>query len=104
MENDNSSLHNRIENVTGSVVCYDNSVDVNTRGGHDCNITVYHPEGESYPILDDKSSNNNSATVVGFNCSERLDAWCMQAYCGMPDCGGLADLDCDGIIGIDDVS
>jgi len=82
MENDNSTTHNLIRNISGSVICYDNSIDVNTRGGTNCNITVYHPEGVSEPILDDKSSGNNSATVIDFNCSETLEKWCQYKYCG----------------------
>jgi len=78
MENDNSSLHNTIENITGSVVCFDNRIDVNTRGGHYCNITVYRPEGENYPVLDDK--NNNTVTVIGLNSLDPLEPWRMQAY------------------------
>ena len=102
MENDNSSLHNTIKNITGSVICYDNRVDVNTRGGHNCNITVYHPEGENDPVLVDESSYNNTVTVVDFNCSDPLVEWCMQEYCGVT-CAGSADFDCDGNVDIDDV-
>ena len=104
IENDNSSSHNIIENITGSVVCYDNRVDVNTRGGHNCNITAYHPEGENDPILVDESSYNNTVTVVDFNCSDPLVQWCMQKYCGPPLCAGSADFNCDGNVDIDDVS
>jgi hypothetical protein len=82
MENDNSSSHNIIENITGSVVCYDNRIDVNTRGGHNCHIKVYHPEAENNPVLDDNSSNNNTAIVSDFNCSDQLKAWCQYKYCG----------------------
>ncbi|MCU0473123.1 MAG: T9SS type A sorting domain-containing protein [Bacteroidales bacterium] len=82
MENDNSTSHNLIENITGSVVCFDNRIDVNTRGGTNCNIKVYHPEGERSPILDDKSSGNNTATVVGFSCTDPLEKWCQYKYCG----------------------
>jgi hypothetical protein len=81
MENDNSSSHNIIENITGSVVCYDNRIDVNIRGGHNCNITVYHPEAEANPVLVDKSSYNNTVTVIDFNCSDSLGEWCQQKYC-----------------------
>jgi hypothetical protein len=84
MEDDNSSVHNIIENITGSVVCYDNRIDVNTRGGHDCKIKVYHPEGENDPVLDDKSSGNNSVTVIGFSCSDSLESWCQYKYCNAP--------------------
>jgi hypothetical protein len=82
MENDNSALHNIIENITGSVVCYDNRIDVNTRGGHHCNITVYHPEGENDPVLDDKSSGNNIVNVFDFSCMDSLVKWCQYKYCG----------------------
>lgn len=84
MEDDNSSTHNIIENITGSVVCYDNRIDVNTRGGHSCQIKVYHPEGENDPVLDDKSSGNNSVTVIGFSCSDSLENWCQYTYCNAP--------------------
>ncbi len=104
MENDNSSTYNIIENITGSVVCYDNRVDVNTRGGHNCNITVYHPEGENDPILVDESSYNNTVTVIDFNCSDQLYQWCEQEYCGLGPCAGLADFNCNGTIGLDDFS
>jgi hypothetical protein len=104
MENDNSSLHNTIKNITGSVVCYDNRVDVNTRGGHNCDITVYHPEGETYPILVDESSYNNTVTVIDFNCSDPLDQWCEQEYCELFVCAGIADFNCDGNVDIDDVA
>jgi len=56
MENDNSTLHNIVENVSGSVVCYDNiGADVNTRGGTNCNIKVYRPADKTAPILANKS-------------------------------------------------
>lgn len=82
MENDNSSTHNLIQNITGSVICYDNRIDVNTRGGHNCNITVYNPDGERNPVLDDKSSGNNAVAVMDFNCSDLLEVWCQYKYCG----------------------
>ena len=82
MENDNSTAHNLIENITGSVICYDNRIDINTRGGTDCIIRVYHPQGENNPILDDKSSGNNTVSVIDFNCSEPLEHWCQYKYCG----------------------
>ncbi len=81
MENDNSSSHNLIENITGSVVCYNNRVDVNTKGGHNCSITVYHPAGEKDPVLV-KGGSNNAVNVIDFFCSDSLDAWCQQKYCG----------------------
>jgi hypothetical protein len=83
MENDNSSTHNLIQNITGSVICYDNRIDVNTRGGNNCNIRVYNPEGERNPILDDKSIGNNAVEVINFNCSELLEKWCQFKYCGV---------------------
>lgn len=83
LENDNSDTHNLIENITGSVICYDNRIDVNTSGGHNCNITVYHPEGVNEPLLDDKSSGNNTVSVIDFNCSDTLEEWCQYKYCGM---------------------
>jgi len=83
MENDNSTTHNLIENITGSVVCYDNKIDVNTRGGTNCSITAYHPEGESNTILDDKTSGNNTVTIIDFNCSDQLNEWCQQTYCDL---------------------
>ncbi len=84
MENDNSTTHNLIENITGSVICYDNRIDVNTRGGTNCNIKAYHPEGEGIPVLDDKIAGNNVVTVFDFNCSDQLEAWCQYKYCGAP--------------------
>ncbi len=84
MENDNSTSHNLIENITGSVICYDNSIDVNTRGGTNCKIIAYHPEGENNPILDDKSSGTNLVAVSDFSCSDSLEFWCQYKYCGSP--------------------
>lgn len=81
MENDNSTSHNLIKNITGSVICFNNPVDVNTRGGTDCNITVYHPEGVSDPVLSDKSSGNNTVNVIDFNCSATMQEWCQVTYC-----------------------
>lgn len=81
MENDNSTEHNLITNITGSVICFDNPIDVNTKGGTDCNITVYHPEGESDPVFSDKSSGNNIVNVVNFKCSDTLEQWCQVTYC-----------------------
>ncbi|MCF8379620.1 MAG: T9SS type A sorting domain-containing protein [Bacteroidales bacterium] len=82
MENDNSSSHNLIKNITGSVVCYGNRIDVNTTGGNNCIIKVYHPESENIPVLDNNSSNNNTVTVHDFKCSDQLKAWCQYEYCG----------------------
>lgn len=81
MENDNSDTHNIIENIYGSVVCYDNRIDVNTRGGHGCEIIVYHPDGEKVPVLDDKSSGFNTITVIDFKCADKLEEWCQHKYC-----------------------
>ncbi len=83
MEDDNSSTHNIIENITGSVVCYENRIDVNTRGGHGCQIKVYHPENENDPVMDDKSSSNNFITVIDFSCSDSLNRWCQYQYCNV---------------------
>jgi hypothetical protein len=87
MENDNSDTHNLIENTTGSVVCYDNRIDVNTRGGHNSNIKVYHPDQENEPILIDKSAYNNTVTVIDFKCSDQLIEWCQEEYCGLISLG-----------------
>ena len=81
MENDNSDTHNLISNITGSVICYDNRIDVNTKGGHNCNITVYHPAGEKVPVLTDKSTSNNTMTLKDFTCSDNLEKWCQEKYC-----------------------
>ena len=84
MENDNSTLHNIVENVSGSVVCYDNiGADVNTRGGTNCNIKVYRPADKTAPILANKSTGNNTVTVLNYNCTDQLTAWCQQKYCGL---------------------
>ncbi|MBM4104243.1 MAG: hypothetical protein FJ263_09405 [Planctomycetes bacterium] len=104
MENDNSALHNTIDNIAGSVVCYDNRIDVNTKGGQNCIITAYHPEGENAPILADNSSYNNTVTVIDFNCSDSLYQWCEQEYCGLTPCAGLADFNCDGNVNMADLS
>jgi hypothetical protein len=103
MENDNSVLHNRIDNITGSVVCYDNRIDVNTKGGHNCSITAYHFEGENATVLADTSSYNNTVTVLDFNCSDQPELWCVQKYCQMFVCAKPSDLNCDGNIDIDDL-
>ncbi len=84
MENDNSTSHNLIENITGSVVCYNNVIDVSTKGGTNCGINAYHPEAENYPTFEDKSSGNNTITVIDFRCSDPLNAWCQYTYCGAP--------------------
>ncbi len=102
IENDNSTEHNTIENITGSVVCYDNRIDVNTKGGLNCNITAYHPDGENPPVLEEGDA-SNIITVIGFNCSDQLYQWCAHAYCGLLPCAGLADLNCDGNVDIDDL-
>lgn len=81
LENDNSDTHNLIENITGSVICYDNRIDVNFKGGHNCNITVYHPAIENDPVIEDKSENNNTLTVVDFTCYDQLEEWCQNKYC-----------------------
>jgi len=81
LENDNSDTHNLIENITGTVICYDNRIDVNTRGGHNCNITVMHAAGENYPVMEDNSTGNNAITVMEFSCSDPLEIWCQEKYC-----------------------
>jgi hypothetical protein len=104
MENDNSSMHNRIDSIAGSVVCYDNRIDVNTKGGHNCNITAYRPEGENALVLEDNSTYNNTVTVIDFNCSNSWDQWCIQKYCQMFVCAGASDLNCDGNVDMADFS
>jgi len=84
MENDNSTLHNIVENIAGSVVCYDNiSADVNTLGGTNCNLKVYRPADKTTPKLSDKSTGNNTVTVIDYSCTDQLTAWCQQHYCGV---------------------
>lgn len=83
MENDNSTTRNLVENITGSVVCYDNiGADVNTRGGTNCNIKVYRPADKSTPVLVTKSTGNNTVTVLNYSCNDQLTAWCQRKYCG----------------------
>jgi hypothetical protein len=81
MENDGVSTHNVIDNITGSVVCFDNRIDVNTKGGQNCNISVYHPLEENYPILSNTTSYNNTVIVTDFVCSQLLEKWCQRKYC-----------------------
>ena len=84
MENDNSTTHNLVENISGSVVCFDNiGVDVNTRGGTNCNLKVYSPADKTAPILANKSTSNNTVSVINYNCTDQLTAWCQHKYCGM---------------------
>ncbi|MCX6309371.1 MAG: Ig-like domain-containing protein [Bacteroidia bacterium] len=84
MENDNSTLHNLVENCSGSVVCYDNiGSDVNTRGGTNCNLKVYSPADKSTPIVANKSTGNNTVAVINYSCSDQLTAWCQKNYCGV---------------------
>jgi hypothetical protein len=71
-----------VRGITGYVVCYDNvGWDVNTYQATDCTITAYHPAGENAPVLK-KGDASNTITVIGFDCSDPLVHWCMQAYCG----------------------
>ena len=81
IEDDNSSSHNTIENITGSVICFDNRIDVNTRGGYNCTFTIYRPEYENAPLLDDKSGHNNHVVVVDYSCSDKFSAWCQYKFC-----------------------
>jgi len=93
-----------ITGITGSMVSFDNiQWDVNTNQAFDCDITVYHPDEENAPVLKEGDA-SNIITVTGFNCSDPLFEWCMQAYCGVGPCGGSADFDCDGNVDIDDLS
>jgi len=67
--------------ITGSMVSFDNlQWDVNTDKAFDSNITVYHPTGENAPVLK-QGDPSNILTVIGFDCTDPLPAWCMQAYC-----------------------
>jgi hypothetical protein len=84
MENDNNTLRNLVENISGSVVCYDNiGIDVNTRGGTNCNIKVYRPADKTAPILANKGTGNNTVTVQNYSCPDQLTAWCQHKYCGL---------------------
>ena len=70
-----------VTDITGSMVSFDNiQWDVNTGTASDCNIVVYHPAGESPPVLK-QGDPSNILTVLGFDCSGPLPEWCMQAYC-----------------------
>ena len=70
-----------ITGITGTMVSFDNiQWDVNTGQASDCDITVYHPAGENAPVLKTGDPSNN-ITVIGFDCSDPLSEWCMQAYC-----------------------
>lgn len=70
-----------VRGISGYVVCYENGGwDVNTYQASNCNITAYHPAGKNAPVLK-KGDASNTITVIGFNCSEPLIEWCMQAYC-----------------------
>jgi hypothetical protein len=70
-----------VRGITGYVVGYDNvGWDVNTDQAIDCNLTAYHPAGENAPVLKIGDA-SNSITVIGFDCSDPLIRWCMQAYC-----------------------
>ena len=78
--NDANSLY-RVTGITGKMVSYDNvGADVNTDKAFDCTITVYRPIGENAPILK-KGDASNRITVIDFNCSDSLQAWCQQKYC-----------------------
>ncbi len=83
MENDNSTTRNLVENITGSVVCYDNiGADVNTRGGTNCNIKVYRHADKSTPVLANKTSGNNTVTVINYSCGNQYTSWSQGKYCG----------------------
>jgi hypothetical protein len=92
-----------VTRITGTMVSFDNiQWDVNTGTATDCNIIVYRPDGENAPVLKTGEASNR-ITVIGFNCSDPLVEWCMQAYCNS-FCAGLADLNCDGIVDMTDLS
>ena len=80
MENDNSATHNLIENISGFVVCYNNRVDVSTKGGDSCTITVYHPAGEKTPLWV-KGGRNNTVNIIDYFCSDTLNEWCQEKFC-----------------------
>ena len=70
-----------INGITGTMVSFDNVLyDVNTAQASSCNLTVYRPAGKNAPKLKIGDA-SNSVSVIGFNCSDRLIQWCMQAYC-----------------------
>ena len=93
-----------VTHITGSIVGYDNiQWDVNIGQATECTITAYHPDGENPPVLK-IGDPNSTITVIDFDCSDPLVEWCMQEYCGLHPCAGLADFDCDGNVDIDDVS
>jgi len=76
-----------VTGITGSIVGYDNiPADVNLSQATDSHITAYHPNGQNPPVLKPGDA-SNSITVIDFNCSDPLNQWCMQAYCGLPVCG-----------------
>jgi hypothetical protein len=80
---DAGSSYPPMTGITGSIVSFDNALwDVNTGQASDCNITVYHPDGENAPALKEGDA-SNSITVIGFNCLDPLVEWCMQAYCDL---------------------
>ncbi len=72
-----------VTGITGTMVSFDNiQWDVNIGKAYDCDITVYHPDGENAPVLK-TGDPSNSITVIGFSCSDPLVHWCMQAYCDL---------------------
>ncbi|MCU0473121.1 MAG: T9SS type A sorting domain-containing protein [Bacteroidales bacterium] len=72
-----------VRGITGWVVCYDNGqADVNTNQATDCNIVVFNPNDRSPAVLK-KGNASNILTAVDFNCSETLEKWCQQEYCGV---------------------
>ncbi len=69
-----------VTSITGSMVSYDNSQwDVNTGTAGDCRIVVYHPVGESPPVLK-QGDPSNILTVIGYDGSDPLTEWCLRAY------------------------
>jgi hypothetical protein len=78
---DAGSAYPPMTGITGSIVSFDNiQWDVNTDKAFACAITVYHPTGENAPVLK-RGDPSNVLTVLGFDCTDPLTEWCMQAYC-----------------------
>jgi len=75
-------VEGKMYGITGSVIAYDNGgYDVNIKSAGNCTITAYHPSDQNQPVLN-TGSNGNTINVVGFNCSDQLEAWCQYKYCG----------------------
>jgi hypothetical protein len=78
---DAGSAYPPIAGIRGSMVSFDNiQWDVNTDKASNSHITVYHPTGENAPVLR-SGDPSNILTSIGFDCTDPLTAWCMQAYC-----------------------